>query len=91
MNVNEELSVRELICDFFPDDTFLFADGFDEAIIGVCTKTFRIVYARSKCIDILSKDMSFDEAEEYFDYNVEGSYVGEQTPIFVEDGFLINT
>jgi len=24
------------------------------------------------------------EAEEYFDYNVQGAYVGERTPIFAE-------
>jgi hypothetical protein len=69
---------------------FLFADGFDLAIIGICTKTYCIVYSKSKCIEILSKDMNHEEALEYFDFNVDGAYVGEQTPIFVEDEFILN-
>jgi hypothetical protein len=28
------------------------------------------------------KSMSEDEAEDYFQYNIVGSYVGEATPIF---------
>ena len=27
--------------------------------------------------------MSHDEAEEYFQYNVEGAYMGEDTPIYL--------
>ena len=41
------------------------------------------MYDRKKCIRILSETMSSDEAEEYFEYNVVGAYVGEQTPVFV--------
>jgi hypothetical protein len=39
-----------------------------------------------KCIDILMKrdDMTEEEAVEYFEFNVTGSYVGENTPVFVE-------
>lgn len=48
--------MRKYICDNFPDMDFLFADGFDLAIIGICTKTYCIVYSKSKCIEILSKD-----------------------------------
>jgi hypothetical protein len=28
--------------------------------------------------------MDYDEAMEYFSYNVEGAYVGEATPAFIE-------
>lgn len=70
--------MRERICDTFPDMEFLFADGFDSAILGFCTKTYRIVYSKSKCIEILSKDMDHEEAIEFFDFNVDGSYVGNK-------------
>ena len=60
----------------------LFADGFDDAIIGMSSDV--VVYDRDKCIAILAADMSYDEAEEYFDYNVSGAYVGEYTPLFIE-------
>jgi hypothetical protein len=64
----------------------LFADGLDDAIIGICPSSFRIVYSRSKVIDIFIADgMTGEEAEEYVEYNTFSAYVGEQTPIWVED------
>lgn len=66
----------------------MIADGLDEAIIGVATMTNgvrRVVYSTPKCIEIFVKDgMSEEEAEEYFEHNTLGSYIGEQTPIFIE-------
>jgi hypothetical protein len=41
------------------------------------------VYDYAKCIDILAESMDYEEALEYFEYNVIGAYVGEQTPIFL--------
>ena len=69
------------------DENVLLVDGFDDAFIGIGRqfgKPFAI-YERSKCIDILKEDMSEDEAEEYFQYNVEGAWVGENTPIFLDE------
>lgn len=66
----------------------LIADGFDLAVIGVDTRDGRFVYSVSKCIEILiNGGMGYEEAIEYFDYNVAGAYVGEMTPIFVLDHF----
>lgn len=72
--------------DAYPDSELLFADGLDGAILGVDSRTSRVVYSVSKCIEILSEEMSEDEACEYFYYNTECAYVGEMTPIWVEDG-----
>jgi len=78
------------------DETFLKADGFDEAIIGTAYGTTVsddegpvLVYDMQKCIDILmdgAVDMTREEAIEYFDFNVLGAFVGPQTPIFVNPG-----
>lgn len=73
------------IVEWFPEDEFLIADGFNDAIIGVDSNTMRLIYSVSKCIEILSKDMVEEEAVEYFDFNVRGSYVGERTPIWCVD------
>lgn len=77
----------ELIIEQFPDNEFLRADGFDDAIIGVSYNAEKLVYSIKKCIKILiDRDkISFDEAREYFDFNVGGAYMGEKTPIWVED------
>jgi len=71
----------------FPDESFLKADGFDDAIIGVDENSMRLVYSVSKCIDILCVDMEFTDACEHFSFNVSGSYVGEKTPIWCLDAF----
>ena len=76
------MSLLETILSDYPDETFLKADGFDDAIIGVWNG--KLVYSTKACIDILAKDMSYEDAVEYFYYNVEGSYVGEKTPIFID-------
>lgn len=71
------------------DDDLLFADGYDEAIIGVsCPGPNRpsiVVYDVKKCIEILVQrdGMEIDEAEEFFEFNTVGAYVGEKTPIYV--------
>jgi len=64
------------------------ADGFNEAIIGMCTDIAtgeeRLIYDANKCIDILiEQGMSDEEAIEYFEFNVGGAYVGETTPIWM--------
>jgi hypothetical protein len=77
---------RKEIEEIYKDEKMLFADGFDKAIIGVAhIHNKRIVaYNTKKCIKILMKDMTHEEAVEYFDFNVVGSYMGEYTPTFIE-------
>jgi hypothetical protein len=62
----------------------LIADGYDEAIIGQTTKEL-VVYNVAAIIDILMKrdGMTEEEALEFFEFNIDGSYMGEQTPIFI--------
>jgi hypothetical protein len=70
---------------FHDEEGLLFADGFDDAIIGICPNSLRIVYSRSKCIKILMKDMTEEDAVEYAEYNTFNAYVGDRTPIWVDD------
>ena len=73
------------ILEWFPEEDILKADGFDEAIIGIETNEMRLIYSVSKCIQILCRDMNEEEAVEFFDFNVRGSYVGHKTPIWCVD------
>ena len=77
----------ETILNRYEDEQFLKADGFDSAIIGVDESTMRLIYSVSKCIEILCEDMSEEDAIEYFNFNVSGSYMGEKTPIWCYDNF----
>ena len=82
--------MRENILELYGDHTdegLLFADGLDEAIIGICPNTLRLVYSRTKVINVFIKDDDMDEIDaiEYAEYNTFNAYVGEQTPIFIDD------
>lgn len=79
----------EEIFNAYPEDDFLIADGFDDAVIDVEPESLRLIYDVDKCIDILMKDgMDYEDAREYFDFNVSGSYMGPKTPLWIEsDGF----
>ena len=80
----------EQILEYFGDEEFLKADGFDEAVIGVEESSMRLIYSVTKCLEILviNEEMSLEEAIEYFDFNVRSAYVGDKTPIWCEDGFM---
>lgn len=64
--------------------SIILADGFEEAFMGYGFQFNNTVaiYDYEKCIEILMKDMTMDEAIEYMDFNVIGAYVGPNTPIF---------
>ena len=66
----------------------LLADGFELALLGhvVQNNGSQVAcYNRRSCIEILhTRDgMTHEEAEEFFEYNVAGAYMGEETPIYL--------
>ena len=67
------------------EDKPLKADGFDDAVIGTCCNTGRIVYSIERMLVILMErsDMSMEDAMEYFSFNIGCAYVGEMTPLYV--------
>ena len=77
-NIKEELS--------YINEQALFADGFDDALIGIDTVHYIAVYDADKCVDILMKenDMTFEQAQEYFEFNTLNAYMGEHTPRYIK-------
>ena len=66
----------------------LVADGYDEAVLGIarrCSQPDLIAYDVEKIIEILMTrdDMTYEVAVEFFDFNIAGAWVGEETPIFI--------
>jgi hypothetical protein len=65
------------------------ADGFDEAFLGVASR-FNMedvfAYDMDECIAILCRrdNMSYEDAIEFFHYNVLGAWVGKKTPLFLK-------
>jgi len=66
-------------------------DGFDECVIGVANiwrdqMTVEVlVYSADSMINqlMVNDGMSDEEAEEYFLFNIEGAYIGIDTPVLV--------
>ena len=65
-------------------------DGYDEAIIGPAsiwrdsTMVFVLVYDAEKIREVLMRDgMDAEEAREFIEFNIEGGYLGIETPVLV--------
>tara|TARA_R100000306_G_C4284250_1_gene96722 strand:- start:93 stop:389 length:297 start_codon:yes stop_codon:yes gene_type:complete len=75
-----------LLADSF--DGLLLADGLGDALVGTCSRAGGMgpvaLYDSDKCIEILMKidGMDYEEAVEFFDFNIQGAWVGDQTPVF---------
>ena len=73
--------------DMYPDDNLLRMEGFDDAILGVEERTMRLVYSKSKIMRQLIRSMDYETAMDYFYQNIDGVWVGDKTPIIVNDMF----
>lgn len=64
----------------------LTADGFDDCILGVVERYGIepvVLYDRDKYIEaLMGQGMTHVEAEEWFEFNVIGAWVGDGTPAF---------
>jgi hypothetical protein len=82
------MSIRDRIAEFDEELILLEPSTFDSAIVGVAERAgglCAVCYDREKCIGVLMADNGWDreDAEEFFEFNTVGAYVGEKTPIFV--------
>lgn len=62
-------------------------DGYDDAIIGVVERIGLevVCYDLDKVIEILMKQgMDEEDAWEWYQFNMVGSWVGEKTPVFLQ-------
>ena len=65
----------------------LLADGFEDAIVGQCCVSLRMIYSVEKMVQVLMDrdNMSSEDAMDYISYNCIGAYVGEMTPIWLSE------
>ena len=83
-------TVRAWLDDYVNEsgEEILLADGFDDALVGYATRCGQppiAVYDRVQCLAILiGRDgMTHADAEEFFEVNVAGAWVGRGTPCFL--------
>ena len=76
-------SIREELTEVYED--LLFANGFDDAIVGVESSNHRVVYNVEKMVEILVNKEGMDscEAREFLEFNKLFAWVGEKTPIYL--------
>lgn len=88
------MSKRQKFIDMYLDSEdqllFLEPDYFDEAIIGIAQRADSLIavcYSEPKVLELLMEHdgMDADEAMEWYQFNILGAYVGESTPIFIDD------
>jgi hypothetical protein len=82
----------ESILDMFNEEDIIKADGFDDCIVGVeASSNTLLVYSTQLILEKLVKEseMTWKEAIEYFDYNIQGSK-GEGYPIYILDYLWFN-
>jgi hypothetical protein len=81
------MSTRYEIMNRLDNALFLEPSAFDEAILGVAERFGMepvVCYDRTRCIDILARGMTREDAEEFFEFNTIGAWMGDLTPVFVD-------
>ncbi len=82
-------SKRDFLSELDDDVLVLEPDSFDTAIVGLVRRIDRppvVCYSVEKILEVLMEDgMDAEEAREYYEFNMLGAYVGEATPMFLED------
>jgi len=62
----------------------MLVDGHDNALAGWSTDGKAIYRVYDIVATLMERDgMTYEEAMEFFDFNILGSYVGEYTPIYM--------
>ena len=84
----QELSPIRAAIDAMDGSFLLLEPAMDVAIVGLVSGAGRqqaVCYDRDKVVQVLMErdGMEHDEAEEFFDFNIEGAYLGPQTPVFI--------
>lgn len=80
------MTPREWIEAVFPDEDILLADGFDDELLGVAQRydqTIAVYDQEAVVAKLQSQGMTYDEAIDYYGYNIVGSWMGEGTPAFL--------
>jgi hypothetical protein len=84
---SERLNIREELAEIWDQDLlFMSEPEYDDAIIGVMERAGGspvIAYDTQKILDILERSMPMEEAQEFFEYNILGAYMGDKTPVYI--------
>ena len=83
----DNMDIIDHISEVSPEALLL--DSFDDAIIGLAERINLgpvVAYDVEKILEIMRvrDEMTYEEAYEYYEYNIKGAWMGDYTPVFVE-------
>ena len=82
------MNIRDALAELDGELLFMDPRKFDAAIMGYIERAGgepAVCYNKDKVLAILMEDgMDWEEAEEYYYFNIVGAYMGEKTPVFLE-------
>jgi len=88
--------INNWIDEHYPDEEILLFDNLDDAFIGIGYQQYKgpvAIYDRDTCIEILTEEFRegcepgedpHETAEEFFQFNTEGAWMGETTPLIIQ-------
>ena len=84
INILDVLDAAESANALKPDGPDGNPDFYDDAIVGI-TDEGRLVYGKERMAFLLedTDDMDYNSAWEFLEYNCFSAYVGEMTPLFI--------
>ncbi|MCU7193059.1 hypothetical protein [Turicibacter sp. T129] len=70
------------------EDNIILLPDLDDALIGIGERIGIppiAIYDSQKCVEILMErlNIEYEDAVEFFNFNISGAYLGEYTPIFI--------
>jgi len=82
-------SVLERILDQYPDNEFIQVTGYEDCVIGVCSRAASelfLLYDREKLLQKTCEmeNWTYEEALEWHEFNTFGAWYGDATPGFIE-------
>ena len=90
LNLNRSIDLDSYLAnEILKDDDAFILEGHEEAMLGIghrCGQPTIAVYDRRLLIGSFMKvnKWSFETAQEWVEYNIEGAWIGEKTPLILD-------
>ena len=78
-------SIKDIVVDLVEEQA-LCMDGFDDCILGVCDQFGRptvVAYDLDKVLKKIQRELTPEEAMDFWSFNQVGAWMGDFTPVFV--------